>query len=543
VSATRERLERASFAHVFVLAFSVLVAWHVEALTDPPYWDALMGAFVQGHWHATHSYSPFALLREAAFFTEGGACTYPFSVYPTLVGLLETCGVGTQASFVVLHVLSFAAAAAILAGTFTLLRRGVGALLAAVVACALMVQPSFRSLASQMNMDVLLGACTVLSLLALAEVRVARACAWACAALLVKPTGIIVIASLLASLVWRRWRPEAFRHAEVEAAVEAATERRGGVSDGDVSGTDAVLKRRRTSNVAIAFLIAVFVLFVLQLVVQAHFGKSQPGVSLFGGVGQFLGKRLWTLPEFALGLALFVLVSPWLVARILRSRATPLETDLTIFLAAFVGFYCQYLNVLPRYYLQAWPVLLGVLVLASARLRVKPLVVTAALIAFGVVGLVNAHGRFHPVKWSEWSVPGDARPLVSNEGWLLERSLEYRDDLAMNRAIASRCARLDTLVVADWPILQLLAEPRLGYVDRPVRLAAAGRDIEFAPEPIPLQGRVPADVDRVWVVTPNVFDSEWSRVFEEDEVLETFSVGRLRAFLLRRPPGTPSRGR
>lgn len=539
MSAAREWLERVPFSRVCLIAFSLIVAWHVEALTDPPYWDALMGAFVQGHWHATHSYSPFALMRDAAFFTEGGACTYPFSVYPTLVGALESAGVGTRESFVVLHLLSFVAAATIVAGTFALLRRGTGGVLAALVAAALLVQPSFRALASQMNMDVLLGACTVMSLLALANARVARSCAWAFAAVAVKPTGIIVVAAVLASLVWRRLRTADIPRAQGEADSGSTAS----VSDSSASAEDVDRARRRAWLGGIVFLAGVFVLFVLELVALAHWGKSQPGVALFGGVGQFLGKRLWTLPEFALGLAVFLLLAPWLVARILRSRATPLEVDLTIFLLAFSGFYCQYLNVLPRYYLQAWPALLGVLVLAAGRLRVTPKLTAGLLVAFGVVGLVNAHGRFHPVKWSDWNVPDDARPLVSNEGWLLERSLEYRDDLAMNRAIAARCSTLDVRVVADWPILQLLSVPRLGYVERPVRLAAAGRTLEFAPEPIPLQGRLPSEEERVWVVTPNVYDSEFSRVFRGDVLLETFSFGRLRAFLLRRPPGSVRDGR
>ncbi|MBL8859787.1 MAG: hypothetical protein JNL28_14870 [Planctomycetes bacterium] len=512
-----ELLERVSSTRVFVLAFVLLAAWHFESFAEPPYWDALTGAFAQGHWAAQHSLSPFALLREAGYFTRGGACVYPFSIYPTVVALLERLGLEPRAAFVVLHCVSFAAAAVAAAATFALARRALGGVVAALLTAALVLQPMFRALAAQMNMDIVLCAFSLLSVVALVERKHGRAALWAACALLVKPTGIIVVAANLASLV--------LRLASSNSADPDAAERK-------------CIARSVWAHVAL------FTLFAAQLAVLAHYDKAPPGVSAFGGTVAFLGKRLWTLPEFGLALFAVLALSPLVVRKLFKREAPGIEIDLFVFTIAFTGFYCQYENVLPRYFLQAWPVVMIAVAVLAARLRMPRAGIYAACVAFAAFGLANAHGRFHPTKYADWSVPNDARPLVSNEGWLLERSLEYQDDLELNRALAERCESIqDAVVVANWPVLQLLAVPRLGYVDRPPQLATAETPIEYAGFEIQIAGHMRPRPAFVRVVTPNVYGSEHSRVLAGDEVLETFERGRLRAFLLRRPSDSREQGR
>jgi hypothetical protein len=524
---TIELLERAGFARILALAFVILVAVHADCLQDPPYWDALMGAFAQGHWLATRSFSPLALLRDSGAFNDGGACVYPFSVYPWLVGGLEASGLAPSSVFLVLHLVSFAAAAAIVAALFGLMRDVVGPGLAALVALALMAQPMFRALACQMNMDMPLAACTLLSVAALSRERHRAACAWSVAALLVKPTAIILIGANLAALALRLARPAWF-----------------------VAEADDAWKRR----VRLAWLVhaCLFAVFVAELLVAAHFGKSTPGVALFGGTAQFLVRRLWTLPEFGLALGLFLVLAPWIALRAARGRADPLEIDLGLLLLAFTGFYCQYVNVLPRYFLQVWPALLGALVLGGIALAVPRRSIGALLVLFAVLGVVNTHGRFHPTRWAEWREPGSGRPLVSNDGWLLERSMEYRDDLAIDRELARRLEehagrRVDQeggeLVTAGWPLLQLLAIPQLGYVKEPLRLESTETPIHYGPAEIPRAGSALPGESRLRVISPNVYGGEHSRVLPRDIVLDTVEEGRLRAFIVRRPAESGSGGR
>lgn len=504
---------RLTIARAFALAFVAIGALHASALQDPPYWDALMGAFCQGHWLATHSFSPFALMSESANFTKGGACVYPFSVYPWIVGSCERAGLAQNTTFVLLHLLSFVAAASIVASTFVLVRRAAGGGIAALVALALAAQPMFRSLSCQMNMDVLLAACTLLAIVALADKRFVAAAVWAAIALLVKPNAIILVGSSTASIGLRWLKPMWF---------------------------DLDERERRRARLALVLHLGLCALFVVEFVLIARFGQSPPGVSLFGGTLQFLAKRLWTLPEFGLALLAVGALVPWFARRALKQKATCLEIDTVVFTIVFVAFYCQYENVLPRYFIQAWPIVMTVLVIAALEWRIPRRVVGAACVLFAAFGLVNAHGRFHPTKLADWSVPGDSRPLVSNEGWLFERSLEYRDDMALDLAIAQRCeARQTEVVVANWPLLQLLAVPELGYVHTPPTLATAELPLEFAAQPVRRASELPAETAVLWAVTPNVYNSPNTRVLPGDVIVETFERGRLRAFLLSRPRASP----
>jgi hypothetical protein len=290
-------------------------------------------------------------------------------------------------------------------------------------------------------------------------------------------------------------------------------------------------------------LCGLFALFVVELLVVNHYGRSPPGVSLFGGTLPFLGKRLWTLPEFGLALLALVLSVPWIVRRVKLRTAHGIEIDGLVFAGAFVGFYCQYQNVLPRYFAVAFPIVLVALVAANST-RFPRTAVGGALLSIALFGILNAHGRFHPTKPADWSVPGDSRLLVANDGWLLERSLEYRDDLALNRAL---CAAVevspDKVVVAGWPLLHMLAEPRFGYVTTPPRLRAAETPLEWAVPGVEAAGRATDRSNFIRVVSPNVYASADSRVLPGDIVIETFERGRLRAFLLRRPSDSDVSGR
>lgn len=512
----RVGLERATFWPCFLLCFVVLSALHAPALHDPPYWDTLTGAFTQAHWQALHSFSPLTLLSDAPNFNDGGACVYPFSVYPIVVGLLERGGASSAFTFVVMHILSFAAGAAVLAATFQISKRASGAGMAALVTLACATLPLFRALVSQMNMDIVLVAFTLLTWLAVSERRYRLAVAWAACALLVKPTGVIVVVALGAWLALRRLRGAWFGTLPEERARIAS---------------------------ALWMTAGVFALFVAELALTAHYDKSPPGVSLFGGTLPFLAKRLWTLPEFGLALLALALAVPWIVRRVKRKTAHPLEIDGLVFAGVFVGFYCQYENVLPRYFLQAFPIVLVTLVAISGAIVPRTWVGTA-LFLFVVFSIVNARGRFHPTKRGDWSVPGDGRLLVTNDGWLLERSLEYQDDLALNRALATRLEGLqEHVVVAGWPLLHMLAEPRFGYVTTVPRLAAAETPLTWAVPRMNSAGRVEERANFLRIVSPNVYASEASRVRPGDEVIETFERGRLRAFLLRRPSDSSAEGR
>jgi hypothetical protein len=513
---------------VFLVAFAILVATRNAVLEDPPYWDALLGAFPQAHWLAQHSFSPGRLLTEAQPYLAGGACVYPFSVQPWIIAALEGSGATLERRLLVLHLASFVCAAFAVAWTFRLARGGgFEPMLAALVAVALLAAPTFQAMACQINMDMPLVACTLGALVALREGRLRACCVWSALALLVKPTGAIVVAACLTSLASRLLRPGAFGPGAFGRGAFVP----GGFGRG---ASDFGESARRALRSAAIVHVALLLVFLGELALTAHLGKSAPGVVPMAGFGPLFAKRLWTLPEYGAGLVVFLAAVPWIVRRAARGAGWELEIDLAVFLLVFVCFFGQYANVLPRYFLQSWPVLLVGLGAIALRAGLGQRAVGAAFALFALFGLANAHGRFHPTKLAEWSDPADPRPIVANDGWLLERSMEYRDGLALDRRLARRLAQREgALIVTHWPVLHMLLVPEFGYVERPLEVATTETPIDFGAPMVEL-GAAPPE-RRVWALTPNVFCGPLSRILPGDEVLETIEQGRLRAFLVRRP--------
>lgn len=529
-------LERARARHVALASFALLLVLHAGSLASPPYWDALLGAFPQAHWLAQHGLSARALLESGGAYVDGGACVYPFSVVPTLLGALEVLGVPPRASFVVAHLSNLACAALAIAGTFALVRALSSAALAVFAAAALFAWPPFQGLAAQMSLDVPLAAATALALAWMARGRFALAWFAALAALLVKPTGIIVAGGLgLASLAcaWRTSDPG---------------------------------ERRAASWSALGHLLLGAV-FVAELLVASSFGIDPPSVGIGEGIAPLLTRRLWTTPDFGLAFVAGLACLPFVLLRFARGeRANELEAPASdasasatslgtaaraqiaaaTFVLAYAVFFANYTNVLPRYFLQVAPALVALLVGAALTLRRSPRGIALVCAVFALVGAINARGLLYPTQRADWSDPRNGEPLVAANGWLVERSLELRDDQLLLSAIVERARAFDperTVLVAPWPVQHALAVPRLGYVETPVVTSCAEVPLALAERTVPFESlyaeasgrwRRTSERDVVWILVPNVFAGELSRPIEGDQVLATIEAGRLRAFFVRR---------
>jgi hypothetical protein len=494
-----------------------------SALLEPPYWDALLGAFPQAIWSADHGLSPGLLLREGGAYARGGVSVYPFSVYPWTLAVLWALGVPREVVFFAFHLVSFASAAIVLACVYALARPRLGARSAAWCAIALGSWPLFQSLACQMNMDMPLTACGAAAVLALVEGRLAASWLWTLVALLVKPTGVILVGAQMATSALALVAPRAL-----------------GFSP----------SARRGHGLALGGHALLVALFLLHLRVLRSFGKTPLGIEWFAGFAPLLTNRIWYVPEFGLAIALAL---PLLLVAIARSRSAGLaaiETTSACFVVVYIAFYGQFTILLPRYFLQAAPFLMLFLGSAGTWSLVCRRRLHLVLATFALFGAVNSRGILYPARTADTPDPIDGRRYVASDGHLLERSLEYRDDVELARRVARALDRFDrdlTVFVAHWPFEQLLSEPRLGYVDRPFRTSSVEiphRGHRGALRPLPydaLYRRVGERVEKSigedirWVVSPNVFSGDASRYRPElDEIVERFESGRLRAYLLHR---------
>lgn len=508
-----------------LFVFVALLAARAYVLFDPPYWDALMGAFPQGAWLARHDFDLARLLTQEKVFVEGGPNVYPFSIYPLAIGALDAAGLAPKAVFLVLHVVSFASVAAAVGAVYALARSRLPAPAGLLVALAFATAPLVQATACQLSLDAPLLACTALSLHALDHRRFGRAITWAALALLVKYTAVILIGAnlVLCALLW--WKP---RWCGLAAEAGAPEE------------------RARAGRAALAHL-ALMLVFVAEVVLVSRYAKEPAFLDPLGGWKHLFLRRLWTIPEYGLGVLLFLAGLPLLVKRMLGGHARWIQVQCGVFLVAFLLFYGQYTNTLPRYFLQSYPVLFLWLALSLYGSEGESHVRTGVLLVATAFHLVNQTGLFYPSRPSGWVVPTVAGEIAGNDGYVLERSMEYRDDLVLNQELARALEtfpRESTVVVANWPLLQMLVLPELGYVERPWRTSSPDVPLTYDEHAVSYwdlyaKGAKPkklrADVDVVWALTPNTFSGpQTSFSAANDELVREVVRGEHRAFLVRR---------
>ena len=174
-------------------------------------------------------------------------------------------------------------------------------------------------------------------------------------------------------------------------------------------------------------------------------------------------------PQLAVVLVLAVLLTGWRVRRLIREGGPETETDrfrlfLWLFQGGFWGAYFLYSVPLPRYAAFAVMPLLLLLALLLPEKRQWRFGGGVLLLA---ANLLLCGGAFFP------KLP----PPRRYSGEFLERSREFLRQIELDRRVADGLSQeaAGTPVVAKWPYVQMLGEPRFGYVRQPLReLYSAG---------------------------------------------------------------------
>jgi hypothetical protein len=266
------------------------------------------------------------------------------------------------------------------------------------------------------------------------------------------------------------------------------------------------------------------------------FDRAPPGAGPFAGLIPLVMKRAWTVPEFGCALVLLAVFASVALARRNRDVAIPPGVLASAaFLAAYLGLLAQWENPLPRYFVAAYPAILALLVAAFVRFTPRGFV-GPAIGAIALYGLIGARGALQPDRPGRFAAPGEDEPVAANDGWLLERSLRYRDGLALDLELARFAdARPGAAFVAAWPLQQALVEPSFGYVTRPVACASTGTSVAWTESPTPGLAALRASGKEIlWILNPVDFAEDELAPRSGDVVVARFAVGAQRAFVVRR---------
>jgi hypothetical protein len=453
----------------FALFFLLLLAANAAHLTDPPYWDALMGVYRQGVWLGRHHFGYAQLLREASY-TDGGPRVHLLYFFAPVFAALNLALPPAEV-FLVLHLTMLGAAALALAVFHRVLRTQVSAEAAAVWIAVAATGPVWAGQTASLYMEMPMSGALALSALALWRGRHRDAALWSIAAYFMKSAALLQAAALFAS----------------GALFLALAARR-----------NELPRRGRELLWLLLPLPAMMGLNAL-----ASQGATPDPIVLSNApsyAARFVAQSPYLCPVLIIQTLLLAVAAaaPSVRAR-LRTLLEERENERwLVFLAVWVlGFWAAYMLVnrsLVRYTVF---VHLPTACLLAACLGGRRRFSLALGLLLVVWNLGDLDGR--------WLPPLPA--VIGRSGERLERSREFLSDLRADQELAAVVSRRfpREAVVAHWPFPHILLFPELGYVAEPhpgvidatrppLREASALRPSE-------LLGRT-----TLCVYAPNVFD-------------------------------------
>lgn len=453
---------------VFAGAFVLLLIYNVQTLDDPPYWDALLGIFLQSAWLADNGFDYLGLVNQPSF-NAGGPNLDPFyilaPIYAGLYKLLPVAGV-----FIVAHLMNLAFAALAIALFYALLKPRLGAGLSLLWCAALALDPVWSGQCAAIYLEIPLAAAFLLAARSFDQERYRIAALWCFLGFLIKPSAMLLALAFVVYIPARWLLSKLFRAGEARASAPPRS----------VLWLAAALPPS----------------FGLWSALNIPELSPVPAHQVFEHLARHTPQSL-ALVGLLLVASLAALV--WRRARQgLLDRPRDLDLILLLCTLAF-GFWLalfRHGNPLVRYAVPLLPPSLIALALLGARL-VGPKWSALIPLLFALWGGLNQHGALLPI----------ITPRLRRSGQHLERSREFLDDLEGNRELCralSEKYRGATLVV-KWPFAQMLAMPKLGYVDRAFDKVACLRPPANT-RVMTLTTEVGNRPDALFIYAPNAFE-------------------------------------
>lgn len=419
------------------IIFIFLLATKTEVLFFPPYGDAIGGPFAEALWLYQNSFD-YAGLFQQPNFVVGGPRVYFFSLYPGFLALTLKFIPWVKVFLAFHHILAFALTAGIIAMIRECGRKVFEPVVAILVALILLAMPLFQSQSEAINMEIPVAFFAVWSAYALSQRRWGQSAVFASLSAAVKGTGIMACGAVSLILAF-----EAFRATDIKEKIK-------------------LLGFALISAGTAAFIGGAKFFFK-----DTH--VQQGLVRWDAGWPSLRNEFIFYLFLFALACFLLALIFKWRVARE-KLQASELFVPVMMFLFA-AGWFLLFLNfyaVSPRYRVALYPFL--IFAVASGVTAAVKFKVMQRLLAAGVLlaACVMSYGSYYG------SIP-------DNDHVQLERSLEYRNDLEVNRRLARAAEERyrNQLIVAPFTIAQALAIPELGYVHKKCNVMIYGFGLKY----------------------------------------------------------------
>ncbi|MCK5581333.1 MAG: hypothetical protein KAJ18_08680 [Candidatus Omnitrophica bacterium] len=411
------------------MVFAYLVLTKIEVLFYPPYGDAIGGPFSEAIWLARHGFDYVELFHQDGYAL-GGPKVYFFSIFPMYIAFLLKLIPWGKAFLVVNHLAFFAFAAI----TVTALRESLSQLfpknLSSLVALMVLFQPLFQVQTEAINMEMASVFLIVLSAWALGQKRIHLSGIMLILAVLVKGSAVFGCAAFFLVSLYLFFGKTDLRFQKKVLGW--------GVGLMIFSGLKLASKFLLNDQHVSVGMVAL--------------GKGWPSLIQM--------KMFYFFIWICIGFIGYYAFCWWRARRGGQKTSSvirdwyPAWVMLVYGVMWFVLFFNFY-AVSPRYRLGLYPFFFLAAFYVFA-IIVRPNILRKLILIAGIaVSLSSAYGSFYA-------------PMKENDHVLLERSLEYRTDLEMNRRVVKVLEEKYSgfLIGAPFIIAQSLALPELGYITK-----------------------------------------------------------------------------
>lgn len=461
-----------------LLSFFFMVILNFACLSNPPYWDDIIGLHNQAIWLAKHNFNVFELWESGQNFWDGGSNIYKFGIIPYLYGILYSI---FPANIVhsIGHLFNISCLALAFGVIYTILRKfKIDQYLAFLWCVAVMCEPVMAGRTAALGQESPLLCAAVLSIYFLLNEKYWFGLFFIFAAILVKATGGVLA---MAFVVW------------ILLDICLAKE-----------NWKKYLKNHYLHLITGVFLIAAFLFLSFWDGNKAQNNR----ILLYELIKNMKYQFPVLLPIQFLAFLIMIFVAIWRFVLILKNKSLfnlsqkdKISLLLFIFVSGFWLSYALYYCSLPRYAsFIVFPMYLFIALNTFTQNRRLPSLLVFVLLS---AGIANVNGFYY------WPL----KPIQARSGEYLERSREFVEDLWKNQ---DACRLLETKyfnhpIVANWPFVQMLTMPEMGYVKKALpNVYCAGTAIKYADTKL-YTANIKMPYNTLYIFSANSF-SVWSPV-------------------------------
>lgn len=404
------------------ITFISLTVLYNKYLFNPPYWDAIQGAFYQALWLLKNNFNYIKLYHEPGYLS-GGANIYYLNILPFFYAVLYKL-FSPLTIFFILHILNILCSSIIIVLFYILSRKYLSRLNSTLFCVACLSNPIFSSQTATINMELFLGMGFAFSLYYFNENKIGYAAIWCVISYFFKSTAIVLSITYAAFVTIKYF-------------------------------SDKIILKKRFENKLFILITPFILISFLSLLTNDSGNYLNTDIRILDFLIRFKSEIRNHFPSIGITLIIFsVLIVINIFKRILNNVFLNL---LIIFIIGFIGAYLFCFYPLPRYITS---IIFPLFLTLGLLLKFYPKCLSLIYVLVIIYNCIGYNGRFLPA----------LHPYASRAGGNLERSWEFMADLESNINICNFLENkyFESKIGVTKVFYFMLTNAELGYVCKPL---------------------------------------------------------------------------